>query len=177
MTSEIEQIYYLGVLDPQDQVPPEIYRVRVHGQASFIGLTKFASGWVPAQAIDSLSSTVQFDKDSRQAKITPASADERAVLQTGRRLVMFGPEGFREAPKDHRLVVVMGSDPEGFFEAIDQSLGIVAQAQNDQRNDTLTRQLFEQLVVLKSERERLGELAKDVDIELPPTRVVVSGTQ
>src|SRR5437879_5604100 len=47
--NEIEVIYYLGVFDPQDQLPPTVYRVRVHGQASFISLTKFASGWVRAE--------------------------------------------------------------------------------------------------------------------------------
>src|SRR6266850_8359765 len=29
---EIEQVYYLGVFDPQDQVSPAVYRVTVHGQ-------------------------------------------------------------------------------------------------------------------------------------------------
>ena len=42
--------------------------------------------------------------------------------------MMFGPEGFREAPANHRLVVVMGADPSAFFEAVDQTLGVIAQA-------------------------------------------------
>src|SRR5688572_8621385 len=28
-SSDIEQVYYLGVFDPQDQLPPTLYRVRV----------------------------------------------------------------------------------------------------------------------------------------------------
>ena len=38
-----------------EQVPPSVYRVRVKGQASFLSATKFASGWVPADLVDSLS--------------------------------------------------------------------------------------------------------------------------
>lgn len=176
VTHEVEQIYYFGVFDPQDQVPPEVYRVRVHGQASAISFAKFASGWVPASVIDSLSSHVGFDKDSAVAKVSGAPDDSKATLQTGRRLVMFGPEGFREAPKDHRLVVVMGSDPSAFFSAIDQSLGLVAEAIGSQRNDALVRTLFEQLVKTKSESDRLADLARDLAIDLPAQPVqVVSG--
>ena len=47
-TNEVQQIYYLGVFDPREQVPPTIYRVRVLGQAAAISRTRFASGWVPA---------------------------------------------------------------------------------------------------------------------------------
>lgn len=41
--NEIEQIYYLGVFDPQEQLEPMVYRVRVHGQASPISGMKFGS--------------------------------------------------------------------------------------------------------------------------------------
>ena len=108
---EIQQIYYLGVFDPQDQLPPQVYRVRVHGQASFVSLVNFASGWVPANLIDSLGTTVSLNKQTGGVKFQKAGEDETAPLKTGRRLVVFGPEGFREAPADHRLVVVMGSSP------------------------------------------------------------------
>ncbi|HQR16172.1 MAG TPA: hypothetical protein PKW52_13355 [Nitrospira sp.] len=30
---DIEQVYYLGSFDPQEQIPPALYRVRVRGQA------------------------------------------------------------------------------------------------------------------------------------------------
>lgn len=67
--NEIEQIYYLGSFDPQDQLPPQVYRVRVHGQASAISGTKFASGWVQSKLIDSLGTSVSFEKGSKNPKI------------------------------------------------------------------------------------------------------------
>ena len=170
-THEIEQIYYLGVFDPQDQLPPQVYRVRVHGQSSFLNATKFASGWVLADVIDSLGTSVGFSKDSNQIEITKGDKDELSKLKTGRRLVMFGPEGFREAPANHRLVVVMGASPEKFFAAIDETLGIVAQATQDasqgEKTAELDRKLFEALTRMKSERERLNQLIKDTDADLP----------
>ncbi len=51
--NEIQQTYYLGVFDPQEQVPPTVLRVRVHGQASFISNTRYASGWVKASTVSS----------------------------------------------------------------------------------------------------------------------------
>lgn len=169
-SSEIEQIYYLGVLDPRDQLPPTVYRVRVHGQASALGLTNFASGWVKAEVIDSLGTTVSFENN--QAKIAPATGAELAGFETGRRLVMFGPEGFREAPKGHRLVIVMGSNPQGFFNAVDRSLGIVAEAQVGKRDEALDRKLFEALVHLRNEREALRLVKADVDSDVPSARTL-----
>ena len=52
----------------------------------------------------------------------------KAALETGRRMMLFGPEGFRAAPADHRLAVVMASDPSAFFEAIDSALGQLSAA-------------------------------------------------
>lgn len=165
-THEIEQIYYFGTFDPQGQLPPQVYRIRVHGQASIISRTKFASGWVRASLIDSLGTTVGFQGKSDRVTISKGSDEELAAIQTGRRLVQFGPEGFREVPKDHRLVVVMGSSPEAFFEAIDTALGAVSEVRAEQRNSALTRKLFEALVELKSERESLTSLERDVDATL-----------
>ncbi len=170
-THEIEQIYYLGVFDPQDQLPPQVYRVRVHGQSSFLNATKFASGWVPAAVIDSLGTSIGFNKDSKRIEITKGDKDELSKLKTGRRLVMFGPEGFREAPANHRLVVVMGASPEKFFAAIDETLGIVAQATQDasqgEKTAELDRKLFEALTRMKSERERLDRLIESTKTDLP----------
>ena len=70
-THEIEQIYYLGAFDPQGQLPPQVYRVRVHGQASFIGFMRFASGWVHASLIDSLGSSVGFNKEGVLSRRRP----------------------------------------------------------------------------------------------------------
>lgn len=166
-SSEIQQIYYIGIFDPQDQLPPQVYRVRVHGQASFIGLTKFASGWVPADVADSLGSSIGFDKQTGQLNVTPVSDNQLASIQTGRRLIMFGPEGFREAPAGHRLVVVMGSNPEVYFQAIDTALGDLAQANFDQQNNQLNRTLFEALVRIRAEDDRLSGLHKDIEADLP----------
>ena len=161
---EIQQIYYLGIFDPQEQVPPLVYRVRVHGQASIMSGTQFGSGWVPAHIVDSLGSSVSFDDGA--ISITKAGDDFTSRLQTGRRLVMFGPEGFREAPKDHRLVIVMGASPDKFFEAMDQSLGIVSEAMEEQRNTELTRLLLAALRQANDEKRQLDRLKDDLDADL-----------
>ena len=156
-TTALEQIYYLGVFDPQEQLPPTIYRVRVKGQSSFFNSTRYASGWVPAAAIDSLGSTARFEKNSDGVKITPAEESMQTKL-TGRRLVLFGPEGFREAPKDHRLVITMGSSPEKFFQAVDEALGIVAAVTQGHSGPALEQDLFKELLRVKTEHERLDQL-------------------
>lgn len=162
--NEIEQIYYLGVFDPQEQVPPTVYRVRVHGQASAFNFTRFASGWIPADVIDSLGTRINFEKDEEAPKIDDTKKINKA-LPTGRKLVLFGPEGFRQAPKEHRLVIVMGSSPEKFFKAIDMSLGIIPEVKEQQHNAKLRQEMFEALLQLSNERQRLDELAKDVDAD------------
>ena len=62
-TSDIRQIYYLGMFDPQGQLPPQMYRIRVNGQSSFLSKVNFASGWVPAPLVDSLGGQVTQAKD------------------------------------------------------------------------------------------------------------------
>lgn len=163
-TNEIEQIYYLGVFDPQEQVPPTVYRVRVHGQASTISWMRFSSGWVPANVIDSLGTSIHFEKAGGALKIEDSENTSNA-LPTGRKLVLFGPEGFRQAPKDHRLVIVMGSSPEKFFKAIDTSLGMVSQVKVQHHNSMLRQEMFEALLQLSNERQRLEELAEDTDAD------------
>jgi hypothetical protein len=163
-TNEIEQIYYLGVFDPQEQVPPTVYRVRVHGQASAISFMRFSSGWVPADMIDSLGTSIHFEKAGGALQIEDTEKMNKA-LPIGRKLVLFGPEGFRQAPKDHRLVIVMGSSPEKFFKAIDTSLGMVSEAQMQQHNTMLRQEMFEALLQLSNERQRIEELAEDTDAD------------
>ena len=167
---EIEQVYYLGVFDPREQLPSQVYRVTVHGQASAISAMKFGSGWVPAKFIDSLSSRVQYDKDVDRPTITPADKEQEVSLSTGRRLMMFGPEGFREAPRDYRLVIVMGASPEAFFNAIDQSLGIISQVQQAKGNADVVRQLTQARQQLQSEQNALSQLDKDVATDLAEPR-------
>jgi len=161
---DIEQVYYLGSFDPQEQVPPALYRVRVRGQASIISWMRFGSGWVPAELIDSLGSAVEINKADSNIVFTKADSDQLAKLKIGRRLVQFGPEGFREVPKNHRLVLVMGSDPEDFFAAMDEALGAVSQAKADQDRVALHRLLFEAMASVRAEKQVVEaqlEAAKD----------------
>jgi hypothetical protein len=162
-TTEVTQIYYLGVFDPQDQVPPAVYRVRVKGQASWLSTTNFASGWVRAELVDSLGTTLSAPAQPGDAATIKKTEELQAKLRTGRRLVMFGPEGFREAPAEHRLVIVTGSSPEKYFEALDQVLGEVSGAIEGQRGSALNRQLLDALTALNGERTRLADLQRDLD--------------
>lgn len=164
-SNEIDQVYYLGVFDPQEQIPPTVYRVRVRGQASALSFMRFGSGWVPASLVDSLGTSITADKAG--ITISKTGQDPFPTLPTGRKLMLFGPEGFRVAPKDHRLVLVMGASPKSYFEAIESALGTVSDAQVTQRNEALDRQLFEALAHVKNERERLAELAQDIKVDFP----------
>lgn len=167
---DIEQVYYLGSFDPQEQVPPALYRVRVRGQASIISWMRFGSGWVPAELIDSLGSSVEINKADGKIKFTKADSDQLAKLKIGRRLMQFGPEGFREVPKNHRLVLVMGSDPEDFFAAMDEALGAVSQAKVDQDNNALSRLLFEALTSTQAEKTLV-----EAQLEAAQEQFVTSG--
>ena len=150
-SSDILQTYYLGVFDPTEQLPQTIYRIRVRGQAAMLNGTKFASGWVPATFIDTLGNAA-----SVVDMATNASWQKQADRQAGssenslfagsqyrdRRFVMFGPEGLREAPKDHRLVIVMGSSPKDFFSAVDAGLGEIAASELSVDTDQLSRHVM-----------------------------------
>jgi hypothetical protein len=161
-STDIEQVYYLGVFDPQDQLPPTIYRVRVRGQASAINQTRYASGWVRAELIDSLSTVARFDDQSKSVRISPVEEEVKGI-SNGRRLVMFGPEGFREAPKDHRLVIVMGSSPEKFFSGIDEALGVLASATQGFSGPQLEQSLFRELTQLRNQKSRLEAIRSEPD--------------
>jgi len=164
--NELEQTYYFGVFDPAEQLPPAFYRVRVRGQASALSGVDFASGWIRADLIDSIGTTVEFDKTIGKFKVDKAG-DEMAGLFTGsRRLILFGPESFREAPEDHRLVIVMGSSPENYFQAMDSALGQVSKVLSESRNRSLSSELFKALATLSAEKESLAELEKDVAVEM-----------
>jgi len=122
-THELQQTYYLGIFDPQEQLPPAFYRVVVHGQSSLLSLMRFASGWVPADTVDSLGSRVEMDIETGKITVQKEKDDKlAAALNAGRRQVLFGPEGFRESPRNHRLVIVMGSSAEKYFDQISGTL-------------------------------------------------------
>lgn len=159
-STNIVQTYYLGVFDPREQLPPTIYRVRVQGQSSALNWTKFASGWIRSDLVDSLSSQVEADRVG--VRVGGNGDNQKVELDKGqlnRRLVMFGPEGFREAPKDHRLVVVMGSNPEGFFGAVDRALGVVASVtQPSQTGPDVVRAVWSDMARLREQRRALQTL-------------------
>ncbi|MBM4440001.1 MAG: hypothetical protein FJ027_06255 [Candidatus Rokubacteria bacterium] len=159
-THEVEQIYYLGVFDGREQLPESIYRITVKGQASFLSFTKFASGWVPAAVVDSLGGKVSLSAEAATQGLTITAPHAEAVsnLQTGRRLVLFGPEGFREAPRDHRLVIVMGTSPENFFKAIDTALGDMAQIQVERDSGGLQRELMQALADLRGSQKAYADI-------------------
>lgn len=164
---DIEQVYYLGSFDPQEQIPPALYRVRVRGQASIISWMRFGSGWVPAELIDSLGSSVEINKADGKIVMTKAGTDQISKLNIGRRLMQFGPEGFREVPKDHRLVILMGSDPEKFFEAMDGALGAMSQAKIDQDSRTLNGLLFEAITKVRVEKQLVEAQLEEAKEQFP----------
>lgn len=164
-SNEIEQIFYLGVFDPQEQLPQTIYRVRIHGQASALNKMKFGSGWVKAEFVDSLT--------SQQEIVTQANSLEgdnskifnqmlRSDVQ--RKLIAFGPEGFRISPEDHRLVVVMGSSPDAFFSAVDKVTGDKARMQNKAISQELVRHLFDSLTDLQAQSKALSRVTPKTSV-------------
>lgn len=162
---QIEQVYYLGSFDPREQLPPTIYRITVRGQASGISMMKFGSGWVPASLIDSLNTDVEFaDASSTRPTIVTGNGDQQSNLESGRRLIMFGPEGFREAPKDHRLVIVMGSSPDAFFNAIDQVLGAAGMSKSAS-SSKLPADLMNASTQAEDEHEQLTDLRSALQAE------------
>ena len=162
-TTALEQIYYLGVFDPQEQLPPTLYRVRVKGQSSFINWTRYASGWVPAAVIDSLSTSAKFE-NNKDVSVNEVNDSLKTAL-TGRRLVLFGPEGFREAPKDYRLVIVMGSSPDKFFQAVDEALGSVASVTQGNSGPILEQGLLRELLRVQTEHGALEELLTEASTD------------
>lgn len=160
-SNQLEQIYYVGVFDPLEQVPPSVYRLTVRGQASAISRMRFASGWVQANLIDSLNSSVEYDE---QGKLRIEAASQ-AQITPDRRLIMFGPEGFREAPRDHRLVLVMSADPDEFFKALGSTLEATTQLELEQLGGAEREHILEELYRLREEERALAELEKRVGKE------------
>jgi hypothetical protein len=158
---EIEQIYYLGVFDPMEQTPSAIFRLTVRGQASLLSWMRFASGWAPASLVDSLNTNLTFTDQG----VVAASKEETAALsqiQTGRRLILFGPEGYREAPRNHRLVLVMSSSPEKYFSALGEALGTIADVQVQKLDARFHEELLRCLAKVRDEQKRIEAVRDDV---------------
>lgn len=164
----LEQIYYLGVFDPREQIPQAFYRVTVRGQASAINLqTRFASGWVPAALIDGLGTDI--DAKLKTGGGITATGEGTTVPELNdpvKRMFMVGPEGIRVSPARNRLAIVMGSSPEAFFAAVDNALGTlsaVAVSENDARaKDSIVaeyRRLQEEAAAVGDLRLKLANAA------------------
>jgi hypothetical protein len=168
---ELEQIYYLGVFDPDEQLPRSVYRLRVHGQSSPLNTTRYASGWVPAKLVDALGSQISINPNNPLAPTMQAApAGQEVSLDVGRRMVLFGPEGTRVAPAGYRLVIVMGTDPSKFFTAVDQALGNTSEAASQQSNMSIQLSLFGELQALSSSRRKLDALKIQEANDLPKTQ-------
>ena len=154
-SADIEQTYYLGSFDPRSQLPPAIYRIRVRGQSSFLNQSRFASSWVPAEVVDSLTGSLSIDNKNGKVTVERDAATSSSLEGAGRGLVMFGPEGFREAPRGHRLVIIMGANPEFVEQAFSSALGSVAQVKFGRSGAALDSDLFGLLLTLGQEREQL----------------------
>jgi hypothetical protein len=154
-STDIEQVYYLGSFDPRGQFPPSIYRIRVRGQSSILNSTRFASSWVPAEVVDALTGQIGIDPKNGKVSIEQNPSVRASLSDAGRGLLMFGPEGVREAPRGHRLVVIMGASPETVEQAFASALGTVAQVKFGVSGSALDKDLFALLLELGQEREQL----------------------
>ena len=153
---DLEQTYYLGSFDPAGQLPPTLYRIRVRGQSSVLNNTKFASSWVPAEVVDALTGSASLDVKSGSITIGKDSGSPGFnVNESGRRLMQFGPEGFRSAPKGHRLVILMGASPETVEQAFASALGSVAMAANGASGSTVDRDALKALLDMGRDKARL----------------------
>ncbi len=174
-TQEIDQTHYVGIFDPADQIPPMVYRIRVRGQSSMLSFAKVQAGWVPAPVADSLSTNFSLFARATEGQAAPSpgltTTEAKDIGRSDisksirRRLLMFGPEGFREAPSEHRFVVVAGGSPDEFFKAVDTALGDVAAARDGAgtralRGDLLTV-LADLATVRRTAEPARAELAAD----------------
>mgnify|MGYP003575554489 CR=1 FL=1 len=154
--ADLEQTYYLGSFDPQDQIPPAIYRIRVRGQSSLLSSVRFASSWVPAEVVDALTGAISIDPKSGALDV---NNDARVSgIASGRGMVMFGPEGFREAPRNHRLVIVMGTSPDTVQQAFASALGTVAKVRSGESSVAFDRNIIDVLSGLSSEKNDLRSI-------------------
>ena len=156
---DLEQTYYLGSFDPAGQLPPTLYRIRVRGQSSILNSTKFASSWVPAEVVDALTGSAALDTKNGNITITKDPNNPGVnINDSGRRLMQFGPEGFRSAPKNHRLVILMGADPEAVEQAFSSALGTVALASSGQSGNAVDREALKALLDMGRDKARLQAL-------------------
>lgn len=156
-SAEVYQVYYLGVYDPINQIPPTFYRITVRGQASFFSDMKFASGWLPAEAIDSLTQGVTFKQETQSPYAEISNGGEK-ITSLRRKFVLMGPEGVRENPDNHRLAIIMGASPKNFLAAVDSAMGEILQVNQIEQNSELRTKLTQALMQLAKNRNELSKL-------------------
>ena len=111
--TRIHTTHYLGVFDPQQQVPEELYKVTIDGNASAVSDVKYASGWVPAAQADLL--VTQLQRDDQDNITITGDASKTVSVALRRRFFEIGPSGVSTQPEDGRFVIVMGANPDYFF--------------------------------------------------------------
>jgi hypothetical protein len=73
--AEIQQVYYFAVVDLERHSLSGVYRLTVHGQASMLNKTKFATGWVPSAIVDALHCDIKAASASSPSNaVEPACA-------------------------------------------------------------------------------------------------------
>lgn len=168
---EVQQTYYLGIFDPQEQLEPTVYRVRLIGQASMLNRVNFASGWLPAQAVDNLGTKVEIDKKTGRVSVHPnahgGTGGDEGGFETGRRLIIFGPEGFRESPGNHRLVIAMGSNPDEYFRMVSEAMAVVADVtqtpEDTEARSQLQQEILTKLRAISLDQDKTRKLAERSD--------------
>jgi hypothetical protein len=64
----------------------------------------------------------------------------------------------------------MGSNPAGFFQAVDKSVKVITDAQAASQNSDLVKKLFQALAQIKNESDRLGDLGSNVSSTFPSSQ-------
>jgi hypothetical protein len=118
----VQTTHYLSVFDPQEQVVQELYRVQITGEAdASVTNTTFATGWVDAASADLATAKVEPGDGGiiHTSGGTSATAAALSPVAAERRFFEVGPLGVATEPQNYRFVVVMGANPEKFFNTIE----------------------------------------------------------
>jgi hypothetical protein len=73
-------------------------------------------------------------------------------------MIQFGPEGFREVPSEHRLVIVMGANPSAFFQAVDKTLGSLSPASIQKVKSDFMKQIYKEQLDSRKFAQELNEM-------------------
>jgi len=96
-----KETYYVGVYDKNDTgTPMQFYRYRLNGTVDFGSKFKFQTGWYPKAALQAF---VGEDRD--------VGTNGGATADSGKDVVVIGPEGAVKALREQYLVALMATDP------------------------------------------------------------------